>query len=78
MLKSETVDDSVKTLEFVSFCVEMYAQENKMSGGDVIELFEQTGLLSYLSKNYEMLHTQGKQWILCNISDFLKAKEAIK
>lgn len=78
MLTSQTLDNSVKVLEFISFCVEIYAQENDMSGSKVIELFEKTNLLSYLSDNYEILHTQGKQYILCNISDFLKAKEETK
>jgi hypothetical protein len=56
---------------FVSFCIEMYAQQNRISGVDVIRLFENTGVLDYLFDNYEALHTQGWGYILPLITDYM-------
>ena len=39
---------------------------------DVAALFEKSGVLAYLSDNAEILHTQGKNYILGSIKDFLK------
>ncbi len=57
---------------WLSWCIEEYAAEKNMSSSDVAESFEKTGTLEYLSKNAEILHTQGKDYILGSIDDFLK------
>ncbi len=57
---------------WLSWCIEEYAAEKNMSSSDVAEKFEKTGTLEYLSKNAEILHTQGKDYILGSIDDFLK------
>ncbi|MDR1899531.1 MAG: DUF3791 domain-containing protein [Treponema sp.] len=49
---------------FVSFCVEMYARQNRLSGADVMRQFENSGVVDYLFDNYEALHTQGWGYIL--------------
>jgi hypothetical protein len=48
---------------FVSFCIEMSARENRLSGADVLRQFEDAGVLDYLFDNYEALHTQGWGYI---------------
>ena len=58
-------------LYFVSFCIEQYKHEMGMSGADVMELFDRTGLLEYLSDNYEVLHTQGHRWLIEEMKDYL-------
>jgi hypothetical protein len=56
---------------FVSFCVEMYARENRLSGADVMRQFEKTLIVDYLFDNYEALHTQGWGYILPLINGLL-------
>ena len=69
-----TFSPEEKLLEFVSFCIEMYAKKHKQSGADVVVLFENNGVFEYLEKAYDMLHTQGENYIVCEIEEFLEAK----
>ncbi|MBR0031331.1 MAG: DUF3791 domain-containing protein [Treponema sp.] len=57
---------------WLSWCIEEYAAEKNMSSSDVAANFEKTGILEYLSENAEILHTQGRDYILGSIDDFLK------
>lgn len=70
------MNDNTKIVEFVSFCVEMYAKQSETSGADVIMRFEQFGVLDYLFANYEALHTQGWGYIMSTIDDFIADQEA--
>ena len=66
------MDKNTKIVEFVSFCIEMYAKEYDISGSEVAVLLEKTGLLDYLFENYEILHTQGKEYIIPLLNDFVQ------
>ena len=41
-----------KVLEFVLFCVEMYAQRGGVSGSVVMKRFDESGVLDFLRNNY--------------------------
>lgn len=56
---------------FVAFCIEEYAAEKGMSGEQVMELFSQNGVTEYLSKCFDPLHTQGRQWLIDEIDEFI-------
>jgi hypothetical protein len=53
-----------KVIEFTSFCIEMYAQKENISGSCVMQNFMANGIITYLANNYEALHTQGFNYIL--------------
>ena len=59
-------------IEFVSFCIENFKAEYKMKGKNVAELFERTGAIDFLYDGYDLLHTQGKDYILSEIVIFLE------
>ncbi len=61
-----------KILEFTAFCIEMFSAELKVSGQKTALLFDRYGVINYLCENYDVLHTQSRQWLMLNISDFLK------
>lgn len=61
---------------FVSFCIEQYKSAHGMNGAEVAELFFTSGVADYLRTNYEILHTQSRQWIMEEINEFLKTKTA--
>jgi hypothetical protein len=42
----------------------MYADAKHLSGQTVIQIFDQSGVLTYLSDHYEVLHTQGLGYII--------------
>lgn len=43
---------------------------------EVSKLFDKSGVLSYLDENEEVLHTQGRNFILGKIDEYLKTKQA--
>lgn len=63
--------DEMKT-EFLSFCIEAYKMKLGVSGAKIAEYFEDNGVLDFLLKNYDLLHTIGKEQLLEEIERFLK------
>ena len=61
-----------KKAEFISWCIEEYAAKNNLNGCDVANYFAQKEVLDFLGEHYEILHTQGKSYILETISDFIR------
>lgn len=59
---------------FISFCIEQYKNAKSMSGEEAMRLFSQYGVLEYLYDFFDVLHTQGHQWILANIDEFIQAR----
>lgn len=46
-----------------------------MNGDEVVSLFDRYEVLSYLKDNFEALHTQGRQWLMEEISEKINVKE---
>lgn len=61
-----------KINDFVVFCLEVYKANGNMTGEEAFEIFKQYGVLEYLKNGYEMLHTQGEEWIINDITEFLE------
>ena len=60
---------------FVSFCVEQYKTAKGISGKEAVNILNHYGVLEYLEKGYEPLHTQGKQWLLEEIDEFINFRK---
>ena len=64
---------------FVAFCIEEYGAAKGMTGEQVLDLFDRYGVTDYLCRCYEPLHTQGRQWLIAEIDEFIgirKTKES--
>ena len=61
--------------KFLVYCIEIYKTENKMCGKDVIRLFSQYGILDYIVKCYGALHTTGPEYIIEDITGFIKEQQ---
>lgn len=57
---------------FLAFCIEQYKAAKGMDGANVARLFFESGVASYLSDNFEVLHTQSRQWLMEEIDDMLQ------
>jgi len=66
--------DKLKQLYFIAFCMEQYKNAYGLSGAEVSELFNKSGVTKYLTDNYEALHTQGANWLINDIEDFINKK----
>ena len=60
---------------FLSFCIEQYKKTKNLSGQEVVELFNQFGVLDYLEENFAPLHSQSRQWIIEDIEEFINLKK---
>lgn len=63
---------------FVSFCIEEYKTAQGMTGEQVLDLFSRYGVIDYLSKCFEPLHTQGRQWLTEEINEFIEIRKSKK
>ena len=46
-----------------------------LTGGETMKLFDDCGITEYLARNYDVLHTQGAQWIVQEIDEIIKRKK---
>lgn len=60
---------------FVAFCIEEYGKDKGMTGEQTLNLFLQYDVTDYLSKCFEPLHTQGRQWLMEEIDEFIGMKK---
>ena len=65
---------------FAVFCIESVADELKMSGDIVYKMLakESDILDNYIIKCYDVLHTQGKEYIVDDIISFMKERGVLK
>lgn len=60
---------------FVAFCIEEYGAAKGMTGKDVLDLFSKYNVTDYLCKCFEPLHTQGRQWLIEEIDEFIEHRK---
>lgn len=60
---------------FVSFCIEQYKTAKGISGEEAIQILSHYGVLEYLSECFDVLHTQGRQWLLADIEEFISQRK---
>lgn len=58
--------------DFIVFCIEYYKNKKKLSGEYVYELFSKYGVINYLETGYDVLHTQGMNWLMEDIDKYLE------
>jgi hypothetical protein len=67
---------NTKELEFAVFCIESVADELGLSGADIYRLLtEKSEILDdYIIPCYDTLHTQGKEYIVNDIVEYMREK----
>ena len=60
---------------FVSFCIEEYGAAKGMSGEQALDLFSKYGLVDYLSEYYDVLHPQGRHWLIEEIDEYIEIRK---
>lgn len=60
--------------EFISFCVEVFAKAKNRSGAAVAKIFTECGAIDYLTDGYDVLHTQGREWLIADLDDYLRIR----
>ena len=69
-----------RELEFAIFCIENIASFLKKDAQEVYRMLTEKSniLYEYIVPEYEMLHTQGKEYIINDIVEFMKEKGVIE
>lgn len=61
------------TLTFVVFMIHALAEKWEKSPSEVYEILDSTGILdNYIIKCYDILHTLGKEYLVEDITDFIR------
>lgn len=60
------------TLPFQTFCIESYKHHKNLSGSEVVNIFNLHGVLQYLDRFYEELHSYGQEYLMEDIDCFFK------
>lgn len=60
---------------FISFCIEQYKTAKGMTGEEAMHVLSRYKVLEYLNEFYDVLHTQGWQWILADIDEFISNRK---
>lgn len=58
--------------EFLICCIEEYKAYHKLTGKEVIELFEKHNINSYILRNYASMHTAGALYNIQDIDEYIK------
>ena len=67
------VDKAV--FEFYTYCLENYAIRKQISGMRAWVLFKETGADEYVIDNYDLLHTQGMEYVLDDIQRYINRRK---
>ena len=60
--------------KFLVYCVEIYKTANKLSGRQVIDIFNRYGILEYIVSCFAALHTTGPEYIVEDIATLIEER----
>ncbi len=64
-----------EVFEFYAYCLESYAIRRQISGMHSWLLFKESGADQYVIENYDLLHTQGMEYVLDDIQRFINRRK---
>lgn len=68
-------DKELDIAYFLSFCIEQYGKKHLLNGDEVVSLFDRYEVFTYLEENFEVLHTQGYQWLMEEIDELIRIRK---
>ena len=60
-----------EVFEFYTYCLENYAIRKQISGMRAWVIFKESGADEYVIDNYDLLHTQGLEYVLDDVQRFI-------
>jgi hypothetical protein len=64
-----------EVFEFYTYCLENYATSKQMSGMRTWIMFKESGADCYIIDNYDLLHTQGLEYVMDDIQRFINRRK---
>ena len=66
---------SNEVFEFYTYCIENFALQKGISGMRAWVIFKESGADDYVLDNYDLLHTQGMEYVLDDIQRFINRRK---
>lgn len=63
-----------RTMDFTVFCIENYKQAYGLTGKETVDLFAQYNVFEYITSFYDILHSNGQEYIIEDINGYIKAR----
>lgn len=64
-----------KIQHFQLFCLESYRSSTGISAKDALDEFKIKHIFEYLASGYDVLHTQGKNYLMADIKDYIEHRK---
>lgn len=64
-----------EVFEYYTYCLEFFATRKQISGLRAWMLFKESGADEYVIDNYDLLHTQGMEYVLDGIQRFINRRK---
>jgi hypothetical protein len=64
-----------KIEQFQLFCLESFKNASEIKASTAFQLFKQTATFDYLANGYEVLHTQGRNYLIADIQDYIQRRK---
>jgi len=65
------MENDSKIYKFIIFCLEHYKHFRNITAIEALSSFRETGVFQYLTDGYEVLHTQGRDYLVRDIDEFI-------
>ena len=71
----QNLDVPKEVFEFYTYCLENYVIRKQISGMRAWVIFKESGADKYVIDNYDLLHTQGLEYVLDDIQRFMNRRK---
>ena len=66
-----------KLLAFKVFCLESYKAVHNLTGKAALEVFQKHRVFDYITSCYDVLHANGRLYIVSDIDEYIARREEI-
>ncbi len=67
------------TIDFVTYCIGNLSRRLGLTAQDVYQRLKTSGILSeYIVPSYDVLHTFGKEYLMEDLTDFMREKGVLE
>ncbi|MCR4811641.1 MAG: DUF3791 domain-containing protein [Bacteroidales bacterium] len=73
--RHQVVEATPESFEFFVYTLEKYALQKGIGGLQALALFKEYGADMFLLKHYDMLHTQGTEYVIDEIQRFINRRK---
>ena len=66
-----------KLLDFKVFCLENYKTVHNLAGKAALDIFQKYGVFNYITSCYDVLHSNGRLYIINDIDEYISNAKAL-